>query len=179
MTTTTEYTAYTTTTIKAAQKLTSLKNILVISKVAPLLLDQSGQKITKFTMTEDYGTNVFAQTGIILKGEFWIYGGTTGVDGVSTIAKVSNCTVKMIGTLRVQLETIKPYKFGVGRGTVRNDQTIYLCFSYWMFRSCIKSNDPTGVFKFVGNKSLYTHRSTAMAASNGQCKNDFSLKMII
>ena len=176
MTLTTE-TAYTTTTIKAAQKLNSLKNILVISKIAPILLDQSGQKITKFTMTTGYGTNVFAQTGIILKGEFWIYGGTTGIDGVSTIAKVSNCTVKTIGVL--QVGTIKSYRFGVGRGTVRNDQTIYLCFSYWMFRSCIKSNDPTGVFKFVGNKSLFSHRSTAMAASNGQCKNDFSFKIII
>ena len=167
MTTTTEYTAYTTTTIKAAQKLTNLKSILVISRVAPFLLDQSGQKITKFSMKTGYGSNIHAQTGIVFKGEFWLYGGTTGANGVSTIAKVSNCTVKMIGTLRAQLATMKVVKFGVGRGVVRNDQTIYLCFSYWMYNNCVKSNDPNGVFKFIGNKSLYKHRNTAMSSSNG------------
>ena len=164
MTTTT---ASTTTTVKAAQKLTKLKNILVISRVAPFLLDQSGQKITKFSMKTGYGSNIRAQTGIVFKGEFWLYGGITGVNGVSTIAKVSNCTVKIIGTLRVQLATIKVQNFAGGRGVVRNDQTIYLCFSYWKFNNCMKSNDPTGVFKFVENKSLYNHRNTAMTSSNG------------
>ena len=165
MTTTTEYTAYTTTTIKAAQKLTNSKNILVFSKGAPFLLNQSGQKITKFAI-KDYASNVFAQTGIMFKGEFWLYGGTTGPKGFSTIAKVSNCTIKMVGKLRT-VSNHKGQSFGNGKGAVRNDQTIYLCFSFWMFDKCIKSNDPNGVFKFIGNKSLYKHRSTAMSSSNG------------
>ena len=170
MTTTTEYTAYTTTTIKAAQKLTNSKNILVFSKGAPFLLNQSGQKITKFAI-KDYASNVFAQTGIMFKGEFWLYGGTTGSKGVSTIAKVSNCTIKMVGKLRTvgnkSFSNHNGETFAKGKGAVRNDQTIYLCFSYWMFNNCIKSNDPNGVFKFIGNKSLYKHRNTAMSSSNG------------
>ena len=144
-----------------------LKNILVISRHTPFLLDQSGQKVSKFSMKKYYKNNIFGQVGIIFQGEFWILGGTSGYNGVSTILKVSNCEVRAVGKL---MRDNKELKFAYGRGTVQNDQTIYLCFSYWWLEHCLKSNHPTKAFKLIENKSLHKHRFGAMASSNGKHK---------
>ena len=145
-----------------------LKNILVISRHTPFLLDQSGQKVSKFSMKKYYKNNIFGQVGIIFQGEFWILGGTTGYNGVNTILKVSNCEIRDVGKL--MRDDSKDLKFAYGSGTVQNDQTIYLCFSYWWFENCLKSNHPTTAFKIIENKSLHKHRYGAMASSNGKHK---------
>ena len=168
-------TSYTTTTIKKAAKMTTqpvVRNILVISRQIPLLLDQSGKKISKFAMKKRYPNNIFGQVGIIFQGEFWILGGTTGYNGVNTILKVSNCEVRAVGKL---MRDNKELKFAYGRGTVQNDQTIYLCFSYWWNQNCLKSNHPTKPFKLIEDKSLYKHRFGAIASSNGKHKKCYLL----
>ena len=147
--------------------MTTLRNILVISRQIPLLLDQSGKKVSKFAMKKRYTNNIFGQVGIIFQGEFWILGGTSGYNGLSTILKVSNCEIRAVGKL---MRDNRELKFAYGSGTVQNDQTIYLCFSYWWFESCLKSNHPTTAFKLIENKSLHKHRYGAMASPNGKHK---------
>ena len=121
------------------------------------LLDKSGQKIPKFTF-KDYVNKhqIHGEVSIMFKGEFWMYGGTTGANSISSISKVINCEVKEVGQIR---RDNKAVNFGLGKGVVRNDETIYLCFSHWMFQGCIKSNDPLGqftsIFKIFSDYNLF------------------------
>ena len=163
-------TANTTTTIRGVVKDGHAeKAILVVNTMfreAPFLLDNSGQKIPMFTF-KDYVNKqkIFGEISIIFKGEFWIYGGFTGGSGISTISKVIGCEVKEVGQIR---RDNRELRFGLGRGAVRNDETIYLCFSFWTNRWCIKTNDPLGQFTDIKDKTQFYHRQTAMASSNGK-----------
>ena len=174
MTTTTE-TAYTTTTIRGAIKNGHVeKDILVVntdSRDAPFLLDKSGQKIPQFDFKEHSNKRkIYAETSIIFKGEFWVFGGTTGHAGISTISKVINCEVKEVGQMKLPFN-YRVKDFPEGRGTVRNDETIYLCFDWWENQSCIKSNDPLGRFTNIKSNTQFVHRRAAMASSNGKFKS--------
>ena len=170
MTTTTE-TAYTTTTIRGAIKDGHIKkDILVVNtlfKDAPFLLDKSGQKISNFTFDDNNKRKIYGEISIIFKGEFWIYGGTTGLNSISKISKVIGCEVREVGQIKLNN---REKRFALGRGAVRNDERIYLCFSYWTFQGCIKSNDPTGPFTSIQDNTQFYHRRTAMTSSKGEYK---------
>ena len=171
--TTTAETANTKTTTRGAIKDGHVeKDILVVNTLyrdAPFLLDKTGHKIHQFTF-KDYvdKRKIYEEISIIFKGEFWIYGGSTGYNGLSTISKIVDCEVKEVGQIR---RDNREQRFSSGRGAVRNDQTIYLCFSHWMSQSCIKSNDPLGQFTLIKNRTQFHHRRTAMSSSSGKYKS--------
>ena len=137
--TSTTETAYTTTTIRGAFKNGhEEKSILVVNtlhKDAPFLLDKSGQKTPNFTFEDNNNHKIYGEISIIFKGEFWMFGGGNGLRPNSKISKVIGCEVKEVGQMR---QNDRERRFGLGRGAVRNDETIYLCFSFWINRWCTK-----------------------------------------
>ena len=94
--------------------------------------------------------------GVQFKGEFYVYG--TYYDDQRQIAKVTNCSLKRIGTL--------PFTFEFGACAATRDQ-IFLCFDYnGDAKTCHVANEPTGHFNNIA-KTAYEHDRIRIAASNG------------
>ena len=95
--------------------------------------------------------------GVQFKGDHYIYGSYSGDQ--RQIAKVTNCSLKRIGTL--------PFTLYYGACAATMDR-VFLCIDYYGDKkTCHAANEPTGQFNVIA-KSAYVHDQTRIAANNGK-----------
>ena len=122
----------------------------------PLLTDINGNVQTiNFKIEND--VYVDRSCGVQFKGDFYVYGSYLG--DKRQIAKVTNCSLKRIGTL--------PFTHFIGACAATNDQ-VFLCFDYNSDKkTCRAANEPTGNFNRIA-KSTNEHSETRIAANDGK-----------
>ena len=152
-TTTSTTTAFTTTAAK------SYSSVLILntreSYNVPVLTDINGNvKSINFEIESD--VYVHQSCGVQFKGDYYVYGSLSGDQ--CQIAKVTNCSLKRIGTL--------PFTLRLGACAATRDQ-VFLCFDLnGDYKTCHAANEPTGQFNVLA-KSAYEHIQTRIAANNG------------
>ena len=122
----------------------------------PVLTDINGNVQTiNFEVEND--VHVDRSCGVQFKGDFYVYGSYLG--DKRQIAKVTNCSLKRIGTL--------PFTHFIGACAATKDQ-VFLCFDYnGDKKTCRAANEPTGKFNRIA-KSTHKHSETRIAANDGK-----------
>ena len=124
----------------------------------PILTDLNGNVNSNISFEIEDEVYAYHSCGVQFKGNFYIYGSEKG--DRRQIAKVSDCSLRRIGTLPFD------HKFG---SCAANANQLFLCFDLNTDgKSCHVSNEPTGSFDPLP-KSTEMHFWTRSAASESEC----------
>ena len=160
--TTTSTTSTTTTSTTTALTTTAAElnsSVLILNTLSPdnvpVLTDMNGN-VKSINFEVENGVHVYQSCGVQFKGDYYVYGSSS--DDKRQVAKITNCSLKRIGTL--------PFTFESGACAATMDQ-VFLCFANnGDQKTCHATNEPTGQFNVLA-KSAYEHDKVRIATNNG------------